>query len=136
VAQDIPSSKAPTWKPDRPLDQVPAAPKGVHDPAAPLMRRARMMLFIQGALLLMLVAAAFLVREDRFTSALYAWSGVIPLGFSAVFWTAARRGERVRRDKRWTIQWERAEAKRTYRWLGVVMLAWTLGLVAAYLVLA
>ena len=135
MAQDTPSSKAPTWKPDRPLDQVAAAPKAV-DPAAPLMRRARIMLAVQGALLLMLLFAAFLVREDRFTSALYAWSGVIPAGFGLVFWLAARRGERVRREKRWTLQWERAEAKRTYRWLGLVMALWVLGLVAVYLVLS
>jgi hypothetical protein len=135
VAQDTPSSKAPTWKPDRPLDQVPAAPKAV-DPAAPLMRRARTMLVVQGALLVMLLFAAFLVREDRFTSALYAWSGIIPAGFALVFWVAARRGERVRRDRQWTIQWERAEAKRTYRWLGAIMLFWVLGIVAVYLLLA
>lgn len=135
MAQDTPSSKAPTWKPDRPLDQVAGVPKAI-DPAAPLMRRAKMMLVVQGALLLLLLAAAFLVREDRFTSALYAWSGVIPVGFALVFWLAAQRGERVRREKRWTIQWERAEAKRTYALLGIVMALWMLGLVAVYVLLS
>lgn len=68
-------------------------------------------------LLVVLVAAGFAEGQARW---LYLWAAVVPAGFAAVYLAAHRRGERARAGGAWTPEWEKAEARRSYAWLGVV----------------
>ena len=84
-----------------------------------------MNLAMQAALLLVLLAAgAFADGQARW---LYLWAAVVPAGFSAVYVMAFRRGEAARREGRWTADWEKADARRSYAWLGVVGVAFVAG---------
>lgn len=90
--------------------------------------RLMMNLLMQGALLLvLLVAAAFAEGQAR---ALYAWAAVVPAGFAAVYVVAHQRGERVRREARWSPDWEKAETRRNYAWLGSVAVLFVAGALA------
>lgn len=132
MAPNTPGPTDSTWKPSGPLDSVPARSKGRANSTAPLRNRAMAALAIQGVLLLVLLAAAFFVRDTPFTSALYLWAGVIPIGFAIVYYMTYKRGSRVREEKKWTIEFERGEAKRAYRAMGVVLVVWMAGLVGVW----
>lgn len=92
-------------------------------------RRSRlvMTLVLQGVLALVMIAAAFFATGTPRTMRLYAWSALIPVGFALVFWRAYARGERVRADGSWTMEWERLEARRAFQMLGVVGVVWAIG---------
>jgi hypothetical protein len=88
-------------------------------------------LVLQGVFVLVLGGAGAVTLADApKTARLYAWACVIPLGFALVAWVAYKRGVAVRREGRWTRDWEKGEVKRSYRLMGVVLVVWMLGLVA------
>lgn len=133
MERSTPGPTGSTWKPSAPLDKVPAARKG---PAAseggPLKRGVTAQLVLQGVFLVLLLGAAFLARDEARSMWLYVWTGVIPVGFGVVYFLAWRRRERVRAERRWTLAWEKAEAKRAYLGLGGVLLVWAVGLVLVF----
>lgn len=122
-----------TWRPEGSAYSVPAVPKGsaaqAQGAAGAARRRSRltMTLVLQGALALVMVAAALFTLGAPRTSRLYAWSAVIPVGFAVVFWRAHARGERARASGAWTLEWERSEARRAFQLLGAVAALWALG---------
>ena len=111
-------------------------PKGKPDPAEAV-RKVRVMQLVamQGLLLVLLLFLAWLSREDRLTSALMAWTVVVPLGFAYVYGTAYLRHEKAVREGARSKDWDKRETTRGYSLLGVVFGVWIAGVLLAIVLL-
>lgn len=120
------------------LEAPPARPrpKGKPDPAEAIRKvRVAQLLAMQGLLLVLLLFLAFLAREDKLTSALMAWTVIVPLGFAYVYGTAYLRHEKAKREGARSKEWDRKETTRGYSLLGVVFGVWIAGVLLALVLL-
>lgn len=95
-------------------------------------RRQRLMISLttQSLLFLALLVAAFFARGDTLSLRLYLWAALVPIGFAVTYVLAFQRAERVRAAGEWTPEWEAAQGRRGYAWLGVIFAVWIAGSIA------
>jgi hypothetical protein len=110
-------------------------PKDASDVVRRMRGKLTLNLAVQGVFALVLLGAAAATTDAPRVARLYLWAIVIPLGFGVVFALAYRRGARIRMQRLWTLQWERADVRRAYQGMAAVMVLWAVGLLVLLFVL-
>ena len=89
-------------------------------------RRLRVMqsLIMQAIIALILLAMAFLSRDETRWLILYLATLIVPVGWGLVLWNALRREENARDEGRWTKEMAASERKRGQGMLGALFLGW------------
>lgn len=97
-------------------------------------RRYRVMytLLMQGAMVVILLLLAWLSRDDRRMLLLDLVTLVVPLGWAYAVYTAWRRDEAARREKRFDAAFAAAERKRALSIMGVALAVWAALLAAVF----
>ena len=81
-------------------------------------------LVMQGVIAVILLAMAWLSRDEPRWLVLYLVTLVVPVGWAYVVWSALQREEKARAEGRWTKELAASEAKRGRGMLGALFLAW------------